>query len=194
MLVITVKAGEVWDADAEQFITLDHDVNLQLEHSLISISKWEARWKKPYLSTLERFAKTKEEVLDYIKCMTVSNSVNPNVYKVLSNENLKAINDYITDPMTGTWFADENKDGKKQKNKGPVMQKEEMTSELIYYYMTEYGISWEAQKWHLNRLLTLLRVHSEKESASGKKMSTKDILSRNASLNKARRAAMHSKG
>lgn len=191
MLVITVKATEKWDEKTNRFINLDHDTTLQLEHSLISISRWEAKWKKPYLSNLERFAKTPEEVLDYVKCMTISNNVNPDVYQCLSSENLQAINDYISDPMTATWFSNEPQ---KPKGKGPIMQKEVMTSELMYYYMTEYGISWEAQKWHVNRLLTLLKTFSEKESASGKKMSTRDILKRNSRLNEARRAAMHSKG
>lgn len=189
MLLITVKAinkNGRWDPEEEKFIYLDHDITLQLEHSLISVSRWEAKWKKPYLSSSSKFEKTPEEVRDYIKCMTVSCNIDPDVYKLLSKENYEEINRYISDPMTATWFDNSKKD----KGRGT----EEMTSELMYYYMTEYGIPWEAQKWHLNRLLTLLRTFSEKESSSGNKISTRDLLKRNSSLNKMRRAALGSKG
>lgn len=187
MLTITIKAkDDAWDPVSETFESLNRDWTIQLEHSLISISKWESAHKKPYLS--EEPKKTPDEVLDYIRCMTITPNVDPNAYKFLSKENLKDIEDYINDPHTATWFAEDNRPGGRSK-----MRKEVLTSELIYYYMTANGISWEAQKWHINRLLTLIRVHGVKEEG-GSKMSKKDILSRNSSLNKARRMAMGSKG
>lgn len=186
MLTITIKAKkDAWDPVSETFESLDRDWTLQLEHSLISISKWEAKHKIPYLSTDTK--KTPEQMLDYIRFMTVTPNVDPNVYKFLTKENVKAIEEYIDDPMTATWF---HKKGPKGNTLG---RREVLTNELIYYYMTSYGISWEAQKWHINRLLTLIQVHSEKDSDSPK-MSKKDILGRNSALNKARRMASGSKG
>lgn len=188
MLTITIKAKEdAWDPVSETFESLDRDWTIQLEHSLISISKWEAKHKKPYLS--EDTKKTPEEIMDYIKCMTVSPNVDPKVYKFFSNENFKAIEEYINDPHTATWFNDKANGGMR----GSKMRAEVLTSELIYYYMIANDIPWEAQKWHINRLLTLIRVCGVKNEG-GTKMSKKDILSRNSSLNKARRMAMGSKG
>ena len=186
MLTITVKAREGWDPETERFIELKKDVTLQLEHSLISVSRWEAKWKKPYIAKTEKDTKTKEEVKDYIRCMTVSNNIDPKVYDFLTEQNLKEITDYINDPMTATWFDD--------KAVSKRSSAEQITSELLYYYMVQYDIPWEAQKWHFNRLMTLIRVFSDKEASSGKKISKKDLLSRNSRLNKARRMASGSKG
>lgn len=188
MLTITIKARpDVWDPETETFDSLDRDWTIQLEHSLISIAKWEAIYKKPYLS--EDTKKTTEEVLEYIKCMTITPNVDPHAYKFLSKENVEDIEKYINDPRTATWFADDHRPGGGRSK----MRKEILTSELIYYYMTTNGISWEAQKWHINRLLTLIRVHGVKDEG-GAKMSKKDIINRNSALNKARRMALGSKG
>lgn len=190
MLTITIKAREeAWNSKTERFMSLDRDWTLQLEHSLISISKWEAKHKKPYLDDDPEHKKTADEIIDYIKCMTITPNVDPNVYMFLSSENIKDIEEYINDPQTATWFSDPV-GGKGRSSK---MRREVMTTEVIYYYMIANDIPWEAQKWHINRLLTLIRVCSEKNSDSPK-MSKKDILSRNSALNKARRMAMHSKG
>ena len=190
MLTITIKAvQDAWDPEKEQFRCLDRDWTLQLEHSLISISKWEAKYKKPFLISDDEHKKTKEELIDYIRCMTINPNVNPEAYDFLTNKNLDEINNYLNDPHTATWFNDKPGKGKG----GSKIRRETLTSELIYYYMTTYGISWEAQKWHINRLLTLIRVHSEKDSDSPK-MSRKDIINRNSALNKARRMASGSKG
>lgn len=189
MLTITIKAvQDAWDPENEIFKSLDRDWTLQLEHSLISISKWEAKHKKPFLSSDDKNQKTKEEIIDYIRCMTINPNVNPEAYDFLTKDNLNAINNYLNDPQTATWFSE-----RPGRGRGSKMRREVLTSEVIYYYMTTYGISWEAQKWHINRLLTLIRVHSEKDSDSPK-MSRKDILNRNSALNKARRMASGSKG
>ena len=188
MLTITIKARkDAWNPDTETFESLDRDWTLQLEHSLISISRWEAIYKQPYLS--ETLKKTPQMVLDYIKCMTITPNVDPKVYMFLSEENLRDIEGYIKDAHSATWFNEENE----RKKRGSKMRRETLTSELIYYYMIANDIPWEAQKWHLNRLLTLIRICSDKNS-EGSKMSKKDILNRNSELNKVRRMAMHSKG
>ena len=120
MLEITIPAIEQWDELKEEFIS-SKEQKLLLEHSLISISKWESNWKKPYLS---KEPKTKAETLDYIKCMTVSKNVKPEVYSFLTNENIEQILAYIGDSMTATRLP-ENKSGK---GSG-----EQITSELVYY-------------------------------------------------------------
>ncbi len=180
MLKITVPATEYWDEINEEFI-YKKEQTLQLEHSLVSLSKWESKWHKAFLGKQE---KTEEEIIDYVRCMTLTQNVDPSVYFRLSNENYAAINSYIEAPMTATCFADE-------KQKGG--QKETVTSELIYYWMIALNIPVEFQKWHLNRLLTLIRVCSIKNSPP-KKHSRKEIMSRNAALNAARRSKYNSKG
>lgn len=182
MLKIVVPAWEDWDPVQQKFI-YGKDTKLMLEHSLISISKWEAKYKKPYLSDLP---KTAEEALDYIKFMTI---MNPNkeladeVYLHLTYENMKEIERYISDPMTATTI--------KSTNSGS--SKKIITSEEIYYSMAAYGIPFECQQWHFNRLMTLLEVAAVRNS-DPKKMSPAEIYSQNKALNAARRAQMHSKG
>lgn len=190
MLTITIKhADGLWNAETERFESLDRDWTIQLEHSLISISKWEAKHKKPYLSA--DVSKSTDEIVDYIRCMTITPNVDPNAYLFLSKENIKDIETYINDPMSATWFNEDN--ARKKFGGRGGRQREVMTSELIYYYMIANDIPWEAQKWHINRLLTLIRICGDK-NADAPKMSKKDIIGRNASLNKARRMAMGSKG
>ena len=181
MLQITIPlTEEQWDEEKEEFISAE-EITLQLEHSLISISKWESKWCKSFLSSNE---KTYEETIDYIKCMTLSRNVNPDVYARLTNTNIEQINDYISAPMTATYFSDD-------KNKG--RSREQITSELIYYWMIALNIPVEFEKWHLNRLLTLIRVCNVKNQPP-KKMSKRDIMSRNAALNAQRRAQLNTKG
>lgn len=180
MLQIVVPAVEMWDESKQEFIRSE-DTKLQLEHSLISISKWEAKWCKSFLSTQE---KTSEEITDYIKCMTLTQNVDPVVYDCLTPENVKQITDYIEAPMTATCFLSDQA-GKSSREK--------VTSELIYYWMIALNIPPEYQKWHLNRLLTLIRVCNIK-NAPPKKMNRRDIASRNAKLNAARRQQLNTKG
>lgn len=179
MLKITVKGSEIFNNETNTFISVK-DHTIQLEHSLVSIAKWESKWHKPFLSKDE---KTSEEVIDYIRCMTLTQNVDPNVYLVLSNENIKDIENYINDSMTATWFA--NTDNKKSR--------EIITAEIIYYWMIALNIPPEYQKWHLNRLLTLIEVCNIKNQPP-KKMKRKDLINRNRSLNEARRKALNSEG
>ena len=178
--VIKVKPLELYDSNANLFITLNEQ-SITLEHSLLSISKWESKWHKPFLTDEP---KTNEELLDYIKCMTLTPNVNPLVYSALSADSIEEIFSYINDPMTATWF----RQSQAKRNK-----KEIITSEVIYYLMISYGVPFECQKWHLNRLLTLIRVCEEK-NAPPKKMGRQDALSQQRSLNELRRKAMKSKG
>lgn len=181
MLTITVPISqEGWD-DAKQEFVEPTSVTLQLEHSLISLSKWESKWKKPFYSKKEM---SEEETLDYIKCMTLTENIQPEVYDHLNRENVKAIMDYIGDPMTATTFG---------KNDSGQVNKETITSELIYYWMISSNIPFECQEWHLNRLITLIRVCSIKNTPP-KKRSKRDIMSRNAALNASRRNQLNTKG
>lgn len=181
MLQIKVPLSpEGWDEEKNEFVEPKTQV-LQLEHSLVSLSKWESKWCKPFLS---KTPKTSEETLDYIKFMTINQNVKPEVYEHLTTENVEEINNYIESPMTATTFY-EDKNGKPNR--------ETITSELIYYWMVALQIPFECQKWHLNRLITLIRVCNVK-NAPPKKMSKREIMSRNAALNAARRKQMNSKG
>ena len=180
MLHITILAIEQWDEINEQFITTKEQ-KLVLEHSLVSLSKWESKWCKPFLSKQE---KTHEEIIDYVRCMTITQNVNSDIYKFLTRENLKQINDYIDAPMTATWFSEsEHKAGKNK----------QITSEIIYYWMIAFNIPSEYQKWHLNKLMTLIRVCDIKNRPQ-KKRSKKEIMSQTAALNAARRKKFNSKG
>lgn len=180
MLTITIPATEMWDEKNEKFIDIK-ECRLQLEHSLVSLSKWESKWCKPFLFTND---KTAEEIMDYVRCMTLTTNVSPEVYYGLTSENIKAINAYIEAPMTATHFGSEqNRSGKR----------EVVTSELIYYWMIALNIPFECQKWHLNRLLTLIRICNIKNQPA-KKMSRKEIMSRNAALNAARKKQLGTKG
>ena len=171
---------EGWDEAKNEFVEAREQV-LQLEHSLVSLSKWESKWCKSFFS---RQAKSYEETIDYIKCMTVTKNVDPEVYDHLTTANVAEINKYIESPMTATYF-NEDKSGKSSK--------ETVTSELIYYWMIALNIPFECQKWHLNRLLTLIRVCNIKNQPP-KKMSKRDIMSRNHALNAARRKQYGTRG
>lgn len=180
MLQIVIPAREYWDELKQEFVN-SKEQTLQLEHSLVSLSKWESKWCKPFIS---KEPKTTEETLDYVKCMTLTQNVKPEVYSRLTDENIKQINNYIDAPMTATTFSEDS-------NKKP--NRERVTSELVYYWMIANNIPPEYQKWHLNRLLTLIRVCNIKNQPP-KKMSKRDIMSRNAALNAARRKQYNTKG
>lgn len=181
MLQITIPSRELWDESTNEFV-ITKEQTLQLEHSLISISKWESKWQKAFLTKQE---KTHEETIDYVKCMTLNQNVDPNVYNYLTNENIRQINSYIDAPMTATYFSEEKG--------GRGGRSEQITSELIYYWMIALQIPFECQKWHLNRLLTLVRVCNIKNQPP-KKRSRREIMSRNAALNAARRKQLNTKG
>lgn len=181
MLTIYIPDEEKWDEVNQEFIYGDA-YTLQLEHSLISLSKWEAKYNKAFLSKTDM---TSEQVVYYVKCMTLTQNVPDSVYKRLTEENFKEISAYIEAPMTATWFNNTEEKGR--------INNEVVTSELIYYWMIALNIPFECQKWHLNRLLTLIRVCNIKNTPP-KKMSKNDLMRRNAELNAKRRAAMGSKG
>lgn len=181
MLEITVPEGEFFIEKTNEFINVN-ETTLKLEHSLVSISKWEQKWCIPFLDKSK--VKTREQTIDYIKHMTLTQNVNPLVYEHLDAESIRKINEYIEAPMTATWFNDsDKKDG----------SKEIITSELIYYWMIALNIPVEFQKWHLNRLLTLIRICNIKNSPN-KKMSTGDVMKRNRELNNLRKAKLHTNG
>ena len=182
MIRILLPEKELYDEVNNKFVYLPSR-ELILEHSLVSISKWESKWHKSFLNTDD---KSFDEVIDYIKCMCVEELEDENDLYRLSEENVSDINAYIQDSMTATTFSDFS-DNKNTKSR------EIITSEIIYYWMIANNIPFECQYWHLNKLLTLIKVCSIKNSPE-KKMSTSEILSRNKALNAARRKKMNSKG
>lgn len=179
MIEITIDPPECFDEATERFIRIRKQT-LQLEHSLVSLSKWEARYKKSFISNLP---KTTEESLFYIRCMTMNKDVDDRIYNFITEAQVKEIVDYIEDPMTATKIA--QRTGKKSG--------ESVTSELIYYWMIAMNIPFECQKWHLNRLLMLVNV-CQLKSEPAKKMSRSEVLSRNKALNAARRKAYNTSG
>jgi hypothetical protein len=179
MLTITIPATELWNERTSQFVKTKEQI-LQLEHSLVSLSKWESKWCKPFMSNTE---KTSEEVIDYIRCMTITQNVDFDIYYCLTNENMKEVNSYIDAPMTATTFSDQKK----------TINRQIITAEIIYYWMILFNIPFECQKWHLNRLLTLINVCNIKNQPKGK-IGRKELLSRNAALNEARKAQLNTTG
>jgi hypothetical protein len=180
MLKLVTPSTDVYIEQTSTFTTIK-GATLTLEHSLVSLSKWESKWCVPFLSTKEM---TKEQTLDYIKCMTLTQNVDQSVYQTLSEENFSSIREYINATMTATKIV--------EKNSKP--NREIITSEIIYYWMIALNIPLDpCQKWHLNRLLMLINVCSIKQQ-DPKKMRGKKLLRSNAALNAQRRAAMGSKG
>lgn len=183
MLTIIIPPWEKYNEETKEFI-YGPAVELRMEHSLVSISKWESIWHVPFLTDTH---KTTTQILSYIKCMTTTQHISDEVYQRVSSDNAKAIMDYIDDPRTATWF------NTSQKSSNRNVNNEQITSELIYYWMIAYGIPFECQKWHLNRLLTLIKICQIKNEPS-KKMNKSEIMKRNQALNAARRNKMKTRG
>lgn len=186
MLQITIPSSpetEYYDERTNTFFTVpgQKGQTITLEHSLVSISKWESKWHKPFLSDTQ---KTRQEQIDYIKCMTLTQNVDPKVYNNLSKQNMEDIAAYLENPMTATTF------NHKQQPKG---RKEIVTAEIIYYWMIACDIPFECQKWHLNKLLALIEVCNTKNTPA-KKMGKKEMMAQNKALNDARRKKYNSKG
>lgn len=180
MLTITIPRRESWDELTETFIEFPGQT-LSLEHSLLSLSKWESKWRRPFLSNGPA---TEEETIDYIKCMTITRNVVPDAYDYLTKENIEQIKEYIYSPMTATTFS---------KDPGGKKSNEIVTNELVYSWMITLNIPMDCEKWHLNRLLTLIRVCNIKNQPP-KKMSKREVMSRNAALNAARRKQYNTTG
>ena len=180
MLQIVIPEMELFDESKNEFVKLKEQT-LQLEHSLVSLSKWESKWCKAFFSKRE---KTYEETLDYIKCMTLTQNVSDSVYRRLTRSNVDQINRYIESPMSATVFNAKD---------GGSHNRETITSELIYYWMISLNIPFECQKWHINRLLTLIRLCNIKNQPP-KKMGKRETINQYAALNEARRRQFNSRG
>lgn len=185
MLEINVPPVEMWDQKREIFVQTKAET-LQLEHSLISLSKWEAKWCKPFL---QNNGLTQEETIDYVRCMTINKISDPSVYYRIPKSESDKIKEYITAPMTATWFNDTTRNGSGRGRKPEII-----TSEILYYDMIALNIPFECQKWHLNRLLTLIKVCEEKNDPKKNKMSRKETMLSNKALNEARKAKLNTKG
>lgn len=180
MLRLKIAPTEMWDERKQEFVQTG-ERELMLEHSLVSLAKWESKWKKPFL---DQKPKTGDEMLDYVRCMTITQNVSPETYSRLTTGNMAEIEQYISRPMTATTFSAEqygNRNGEKT------------TAELIYYWMVTLSIPFECEKWHLNRLLALIRVCNLKNQPARKK-SQRAILQENRALNAARRQRLRTRG
>jgi len=179
VLTIVVPGDEWFDPEKDEFITVD-DVTLELEHSLVSLSKWESKYQKPFL---DKKPKTNEETLWYIRAMTLTPNVSPKVYGRIKSDLIEVIDGYINNKMTATTINDKN----------AKVSNEVVTAEIIYHWMISYNIPFECQNWHLNRLITLIRICNIK-NASPKKMSRQQAAARQRELNAQRRAQYGTRG
>lgn len=182
MLKIVVPKTEFFDESIMEFVYFNDDFTIRLEHSLVSISKWESKWHIPFLGGEE---KSSDQVIDYIRCMTITQNVPDEVYKRLTSENLKDVNSYIDNPMTATIIYDYTK---------PRVKSRVITSELIYFWMISLNIPMECEKWHLNRLLTLIKVCDIEGNPKKKKMSRVDTLKQNSEINERRKKMLNTSG
>lgn len=180
-MILEIGGNEYFDEKTETFVT-PPKCTLQLEHSLLSVSRWESKWEIPFMSDK---TKTREQSIDYIRCMTIHGAKDPTIYEHISAKQIREVDDYIAKKMTATTIT----------HRGPKRGgKQIITSELIYYWMSTYGIPFDpCEKWHLNRLLMLIEVASA-ESGPKKKMSPSEIIAQNRALNKSRKAGLKTKG
>jgi hypothetical protein len=173
----TIQDTEMWDPVTRRFYDVK-GTTFTIEHSLVALSKWESKWKKHLLGNPNL---TTEELLDYYRCMVIEEDVDPRVFYCLSQEQLKEISDYLGDTMTATFFGS-------SKNDPPITDNRPVTSELIYYWMFTAGIDKECENWHINRLMTLIRVASE-ENKPKKERTAGETMAHHRALLKAHRAA-----
>lgn len=180
MYTLEVPNKTLWNDRTQEFVDVVGKT-IKLEHSLVSLARWESKWHTYYLNN-EKL--TAEQKLDYIRCMTITQDVDPNLYYAITPEQQKDIHDYINDPMTGTVFSNKSTSS---------VNSRFITNEVIYSWMFANNIPIECQKWHLNRLLTLIRVCNE-EKQPPKKKTQREIMEEQRARNKARRAALGTKG
>ena len=179
-LVLTIPEREFYDDKTGRFISTKK-TTIQLEHSLLSITKWESKWHKPYLSKTQ---KTEEEALDYIRCMCIGKDIDPNVFRAITPKQAKLIAEYINDPMTATTI----------KRKDTKPSREIITNELVYFWMTSFSIPFDpCEKWHFNRLMTLIEIASIKNQPP-KKMGKRQAAQERSALNAQRRAKYNTHG
>lgn len=179
MLTVTILGTEYFDESKQEFV-YPESIELRLEHSLVSLSKWESKFEKPFLGKAD---KSPEELLWYVQAMTLTKDVSPDVYERLTKENIEDINTYITAKMTATTFSE----------RGQKPTREIITAELLYYWMIALNVPFECQYWHLSRLLTLIKVCNVK-NAPAQKVNKRDAMQRQRELNAQRRAQTNSKG
>ena len=178
MLTVTVLGKEYFDEQKKEFV-YPESYDLDFEHSLVSLSKWESKYKKPFLGSDD---KSRVEIFDYIYMMLLTQEKPPEIVLELSQENIDLISDYIKDTQTATWFG----------GKTGAPTKQVITAELIYYWMIAYTVPVEFQNWHINRLLTLLRVCNEHNKPEDKR-SASDLAKSNREINRARLAEQEAK-
>lgn len=180
MLKLTVVLSDEFDNETQEFVTETMDI--ELEHSLASLSKWEEIWEVPLLSTID---KTDEQNISYLKCMCVTPNVAPEVFEKLSEEQQDQIAAFLEKQHTATWFSKENPSPRSG---------ETITAELIYYWMSSFNIEWEAQYWNLNKLLTLIKVFSVKQDNKPRRQSARSRQADIARINAQRKAELGSNG
>lgn len=181
MMWIEIPEGDFFDEANEVFL-YSKGYKFKVEHSLVSLAKWESKWKVPFLHT----ELNRAQWLDYIRCMTITQNIDPSVYRMISKKQLEEVQNYVNESQTATTIND--------RTPNKPRKKEIVTAEIIYFWMVSYNIPIECEKWHLSRLLTLCQVCAIKNDVNAKKMSKSDILKQNNKLNAARRAKYHSKG
>lgn len=181
MIEIRIPPAELWDKDKREFFTIKKEVKIALEHSLVSISKWEAKWHKPFL--VAKPEKTLEETISYIECMSLTKNIDPRVFYAIPASEIERVQKYINDPQTA----------RKPPEHTQERRKETIYSETVYYWMIEYNIPSEYRKWNLNRLLSLIDYIGRKK-APAKKMSASQKYKHYAQLNEARKKAWGTKG
>ena len=186
-ITIVIPKQELYDEKTQEFINIEEDVSITLEHSLVSISKWESKWHKIYLDPDKKI--DEEEALDYVRCMTVNRNVDPIVYNALTQDNIKDINEYINNPMTATTF-------RQSQVKKSTRRTELQSSELLYYYMFKLGVPKECEKWHINRLMTLLHIYTIKDANENpnKKLSRSETMARYKEINRRNKERFHTRG